>query len=184
MRLLKSSLQMADAVDAAGTPWSREMAEVEGKSAQASSMVIPFTQDVDLIMKACDNAQMEYLGEIPEMPVDTRGVIERALSLSKIFAEAATLIELAAVAAKAKPVVVADGNQTIDRGRRFPGQTNIPSGRGQKSPHKAPALTIEERNKDSVDYNKTDEQYVSGNQPPKAGEFTMGGEPGNAIYIP
>lgn len=166
-RLLKASLAMAEAVDAAGTPWSVEMSEVEGKAAKASSSIVTLGQAVDVAMKACDNAQMEHLSEPPSMPVDTRPVIAESIAMARLLSEAATLIEVAAVVAKAKPVVVAAGPN---------------SGKGQKSPHKKPTLTTEEANPE-VDYRRTDMQYVDGNQPPSAGQFTMGGEPGDAISI-
>jgi len=64
----------------------------------------------------------------------------------------------------------------------FPGQSVIPKSKRQKSPHRRHDWwSIEEYNKDQVDYGKTDVQYVGGNQTKDSQDFSMGGEPGESI---
>jgi len=72
-----------------------------------------------------------------------------------------------------------------EKKQTFPGQTNLPKTRKQRSPHKYMNwVTTEEYNDGKVDYRKTDIQYNSGNQTRDSQEMSMGGEPGNAVYIP
>jgi len=67
----------------------------------------------------------------------------------------------------------------------FPGQSVIPGGKKQRSPHRrTDYLTIEDYNRDQVNYKDTDIQYNSGNQTKDSQDMSMGGEPGDAIYIP
>lgn len=67
----------------------------------------------------------------------------------------------------------------------FPGQSVVNRNKHQKSPHKRLNWwSIEEYNQDTVDYRKTDLQHINNNVTQDSQEMSMGGEPGNSIYIP
>lgn len=69
--------------------------------------------------------------------------------------------------------------------QKFPGQSVNNQNPNQRSPHKRLNWwSIEEYNKDSVDYIKTDLQHVNNNITTDSQEMSMGGEPGNAVYVP
>ena len=62
-----------------------------------------------------------------------------------------------------------------------PGQ-NVVRNPKQKSPHRRHNWwSIEEYNQDTVDYRKTDMQYVPGNVTTESQQMSMGGEPGESI---
>jgi len=69
-----------------------------------------------------------------------------------------------------------------EKSQSFPGQSVLPKSKRQKSPHRRHDWwSIEEYNKDQVDYSKTDLQYINQNQTPESQQFSMGGEPGEPI---
>jgi len=184
-RLLRSAMAFAGLMDAGVAVYTDQVREVAMRSATASSAVVPLTQAVDLSLRALDNAQVQHLSEVPDMPVDTRPVIERAVAFASTLAEAAMLLDLMALVAKADVrTLVADTRQET-RERRMPGQDDVPGGgRGQRSPHRRTDwLTIEDYNRDQADWSKTDWYFVGGNVTPDE-QLPVGGDQGPAIYVP
>lgn len=167
-----------------GQSWalSEDAGKVRGYAAEASSMLIPLTQSVDLTFKALDNAQMEHLGEVPRIPVDPRQVIHRIADMARLVNETATCVDMVILMSRADPHLV----ERAAAEERFPGHAVIPGGRGQRSPHKRlDWQTREEMNRDQVDWTRTDVQYVGGNHVQgDMGDKADGGDPGPAVYIP
>lgn len=185
-RLVKAALEMGAEIEGGKPMESAHVHELAGKSIEAAALTLPTDQEIMAAFCALDNAQIEHLDEVPEMPIDTRSLIAKICALTEVVGHSAMLVEMAVISSKSNCVtLVAGENPTIMREEHKPGHTNIPGGSGQRSPHKRHDwLNTEDYNKDQVDYSKTDWYFVGGNHTKDQEEMTFGGDPGPAIYVP
>lgn len=163
--------------------YSHYVDELRAVCSEITSMVIPADQALVTAITATLNAESGLNGSIDVGPVVK--ILTKWLERMNI---AAMVLDMVCVVSGARPMemVAADpSSQPI----HFPGQSQVPGGAGQKSPYaKHDWMSIEDYNRDKVDWTKTDDQYTSTNVP--AGNDDMpqkmvGGDVGgNPIYVP
>jgi hypothetical protein len=176
-RLSKAMAEFCSISDK-GIRHSHYVDEVPQIAAEVASMAIPIDQALLTAIKAVGNAQDGGNNAIIIQPVTE--IMGKWMEKINVLA---MLLDMICVVSGARPMVSVAAMPN-SQPQHFPGQTNVPNGHGQKSvPKMFDWLSIEDKNKDQVDWSKTDDQYVSTNVP-KDSQMMGGGDPGNPIYVP
>lgn len=158
--------------------YSHYVEEVQKVAGQIVSMAIPVDQELLCAIKSIANAEggLNKSVDIGRLNEVVNRWVERVNTM-------AMCLDMIIVVSGARPMemMAADMGQAPNS---FPGQTNVPKGSGQKSPYgRHDWLTIEDYNKDKVDWRKTDDQ--AGLALPKGAEVMVGGDAGGSpIYVP
>ncbi len=153
--------------------------EVHKITAEIASMALPMDEALSTALKAVGNAE-----DANNRSIDVSPVIEIVTKWIERVSAVTMALDMVCVVSGARPMQMKAANPSSEP-VHFPGQSVIPGGTGQKSPHRRHDwLTIEDYNKDQVDWTKTDANYVSTNVP-RDPEIPVGGAGGgDPIYVP
>lgn len=153
--------------------------EVHKITSEIASMGLPMDQALSTALKAVGNAE-----DAMNRSIDVGPVIEIVTKWIERVSAVTMALDMVCVVSGARPMQMKAADPS-SQPVHFPGQSVIPGGTGQKSPHRRHDwLTIEDYNKDQVDWSKTDANYVSTNVP-RDPEIPVGGAGGgDPIYVP
>jgi len=153
--------------------------EVHLITAEIASMAIPLDLELTTALKAVVNAE-----DAQNSVIDISPVIKLVTKWIDRVNAAAMALDMVLVVSGAKPMEMVAADPSSEP-VSFPGKTNMPSGGAQKSPHaRHDWLTVEDYNKEDVDWTKTDANYVSTNVPKDMGIPVGGAGGGEPIYVP
>lgn len=149
--------------------------EVRQITAEIASMAIPLDQELSTALKAVGNAE-----DAKNPSVDVTQVVRLVTKWVERVNAVAMALDMVCVVSGARPMEL-----SASVPEHFPGQGNVPHGDGQKSPYaRHDWLTIEDYNKDKVDWRKTDDQ-AGVTLPGEFAERSVGGDAGGSpIYVP